>query len=360
MIKRPSSRKTKSEILEVFDELLSEHKSLQAKHEELQKQKQRVEQQASVQGAIAGENGNQEAITAYTIDTVLGGLAMLRTGFGSATSELSTKLTTEASNLTDLRSQVEAKRSQLQELHGVDITEETLDELVQSYIEKSETFEEALKQERESFEEEWEAQEKAWQKEEEEQARTVKEQNEAQRKAQQRDKSEYSYDLQLTRQLSAEEHKQSIKELYSELDDLVEGKEKEWSEREKAIFEQELEYEEAKAEVEAMPAKLEEESEKVKQAGQEISRRQTSYTANLLAKEEEGNRRVYELRIESLQETIKKQNQRLESLTTQLDAAIQQAQELAVKSIEGSAHERSFKALKEIVLEQAKTSSKSK
>ncbi|MEP0868609.1 hypothetical protein NDA01_02215 [Trichocoleus desertorum AS-A10] len=68
----------------------------------------------------------------------------------------------------------------------------------------------------------------------------------------------------------------------------------------------------------------------------------------------EGNKRNYELRIQSLQET------RIHALSQQLSAALKQVQDLAVKAIEGAANVSSFQAMREIAIEQAKTQTKNK
>ena len=353
MVRRPNSRKTKTQILEAFDELLAEHKALQSQYEELRKA-------STARKTVANASGTSGDISSYTMDSILDGLVALRNGFGGATSELSIKLTTEVTKLQELRHQIEEKSNRLVELYSLNLEEDRLDDLIQEYIEKSEQFTEELKKKREAFREEQAEEEKVWQKEQEENARIVRERNETLRKIRERDKEEYSYDLQLKRQLSTEEYNEQIKTLYRELDELVEGKQKEWEEREKAMAKQEKEYAESKAKAESLPEELDAAVKKAKKEGEEISRRQSSHTANLLAKEEEGNTLVYEYKIQSLEETIKWQRSRIESLATQLEAAVQQAQDLAVKSIEGSAHETSFKALKEIVLEQAKHSTKSK
>ena len=60
--------------------------------------------------------------------------------------------------------------------------------------------------------------------------------------------------------------------------------------------------------------------------------------AELLEKEVEGNRKVYALQIASLEETLKKQAEQIESLSAKLQVALTQAQELAMKAIEGTAH----------------------
>ena len=74
----------------------------------------------------------------------------------------------------------------------------------------------------------------------------------------------------------------------------------------------------------------------------------------------EGNKRFYELRVQSLQDTIQNQEARIQNLSKQLDSALKQVQDLAVKAIEGASNVSSFQTVREIALEQAKTQMKNK
>ncbi|MEO1692980.1 MAG: hypothetical protein AAFR63_15855, partial [Cyanobacteria bacterium J06631_6] len=87
---------------------------------------------------------------------------------------------------------------------------------------------------------------------------------------------------------------------------------------------------------------------------------QAKVKADLREREIEGEKQNYQLRIESLEETIKHQSSRLGKLAQQLDSSLQQVQSLAVKAIEGTANRNSFEAVKAIALEQAKTSQRGK
>src|SRR5690606_30865306 len=103
--------------------------------------------------------------------------------------------------------------------------------------------------------------------------------------------------------------------------------------------------------------------EAVKRATEEgigIARKQAKIKSDLLAKEVEGNRRIAEFKIQALDETISKQREQIVNLSRQLEAASRQAQDLAVKAIEGASNASSFDAIKEIALEQAKNAGKGK
>ncbi len=57
-------------------------------------------------------------------------------------------------------------------------------------------------------------------------------------------------------------------------------------------------------------------------------------------------------------ETIQRQDGHLQTLSKQLDSALKQVQDLAVKAIEVASNVSSFQAVKEIALEQAKNPNK--
>jgi len=58
--------------------------------------------------------------------------------------------------------------------------------------------------------------------------------------------------------------------------------------------------------------------------------------AELFEKEIATNKEVYDLQITSLKETIEHQNKQIEQLSAQLQMASKQAQDLAVKAVEGT------------------------
>ncbi len=74
----------------------------------------------------------------------------------------------------------------------------------------------------------------------------------------------------------------------------------------------------------------------------------------------EGEKASYQQRIQSLEQTIGSQEERVQTLCKQLESALKQVQDLAVKAIEGSANVNTYQAMKEIALEQAKNQVKNK
>lgn len=357
MAKRVSDRNTKAEILEAYQELKKENSSLQSQ----------VKQSSNGNG----KNGTvaTEAIKTLNLSSskkpkmqqVLENLTLLQAGFGGAVSELSEQLTREATQLQELQKNVELELEQLKDLHGLEeVCDNTLDVLVQRYEENSKTFTEELTQQQETLEQQFQEQQDAWQKEQAQHQKQIQERNENYKKTQARDRESYQYNLELRRDLDTEEYEQTQQTLYKQLEELQQQREKQWEEREKTIAEKEKEYAEVKAKVEEFPQKLEENIKRGKESGRNIGNYQAKVKADLFAKEVEGQKQFFELRVKSLSETIQNQENRIQSLSKQLDAALKQVQDLAVKAIEGTSNASSFQAMKELALEQAKNQQKSK
>ena len=359
MASKPNSKNTKAEILESYEELWQERKDLETKLKQLQKE---------VKNTSASQNGQPSVTVSKKLSTAsdkmtatMDCLVELHVGFGGAVSELSEKLTTEAAKLQDLRQAVAEETQQLEALYDLDeIEENTLDDLIETYEENSKAFEAELSQQREACEQEIQDLRQVWQKEQAEHQQAIKERNDDYEKSRKRDEQEYKYDLELRRNLDQDTYEQQQKTLYKELEEAHQAQQKQWEEREKAIAQQEKTFDELKSKVDAFDQEKEAAVKKAKEQGKAIATNQVKVKADLQQLEIDGHKRFYDLRIQSLQETIESQQARIQTLSKQLDAALKQVQDLAVKAIEGTSNSNSYQALKEIALEQAKGQTKTK
>ncbi|NEQ98126.1 MAG: hypothetical protein F6K30_15645 [Cyanothece sp. SIO2G6] len=362
--KRPSQRNTKSEILSAFDNLLSQKK-------DLERQLKSANQAATAPPIHPERNGYAPVVTieaptqptplnAQSIEAIIDGLSQLQSGFGGAVSDLSEKLVQEATQLEQIQATVTKEAEQLTTLHNLEFADTSLEELLQQYEENAKTFDTELAERQETVDQEITQAQKAWTKEQEEYYRTAEERNENQVKTQRRDTEEYNYVLTRDRKLSDETYAQQQQRLYQELEELRQIQAKQWAEREKAIAEQETEFTELKTKVEVQPEERKAAIKRAKEEGKGIANAQAKVKADLAAKEVQGQTRAYDLQIQSLQENIQTQDARLQTLSKQLDAALKQVQDLAVKAIEGASNASSFQAVKEIAIEQAKTQTKNK
>jgi uncharacterized coiled-coil protein SlyX len=355
--KKPSDKSTKAEILEAYNELLKEKAAIKSQFEQVAKNNN----SGSIQPKKEDVATMNQPITAQEkMNYIINNLLKIQLGFGSAASELSEQLTSKASKLGEIGDSVKTELQQLKDLHNLEIAEETLDTLITAYEDNSKAYQEEYNLRYETLFQEIQGQRKTWEKEQEENKQTIKDRNESSNKTRQRDTAEYKYDLELRRKLEMDEYEQRQEGLYKVLEESQQEAEKIWTEREKAISDREKQFEEFKAKVEAFPKDKEAAIKKATEEGKGIAHYQAKTKSDLYGKEVEGQKRFYEQRLQSLEQTINNQEGRIQNLSKQLDSALKQVQDLAVKAIEGTANVNSYQAIKEIALEQAKTQAKNK
>ncbi|MEH2453411.1 hypothetical protein [Nostoc sp.] len=358
VVKKPTDKNTKVEILQAYEELTKEKVALKSELDQVAKENQFVtKEQPKLEQKTAM---NQLSSVQEKMNNTIESLAKIQLGFGSAANELSEQLTIKASKLEEIRQILEEEIQQLAQLHNLEISDDILDTLIQAYEDNTKAYQEESSQRSEVLFQEILEQRNTWGKEQEEQQRAIKEQNENSNKTRQRDASEYKYNLELQRQLGSDEYEQEQKALYKQLEELLQVTEKQWAEREKAISEKEKQFEELKAKVEAFPKDKEAAIKKAIEEGKGIAHYQAKVKSDLYSKEVEGQKRFYEQRLQSLEQTITNQETRIQNLSKQLESALKQVQDLAVKAIEGTSNINSYQAIKEIALEQAKTQAKNK
>ncbi|HIK04372.1 MAG TPA: hypothetical protein IGS40_06605 [Trichormus sp. M33_DOE_039] len=356
--KKLTDKNTKAEILQAYEDLLKETSSLKSQINQVSKEKQPVtpaQPKAEVNKVM-----NQSATIQQKMNYTIESLAKIQLGFGSAANELSEKLTTQASKLEEMRKSVEKEVEQLKELHDLEVNDDTLDTLITAYEDNSKAYQNEFEQRYDLLSQEMLSEATAWQKEQEEYNKTIKEENDNLSKNRQRESAEYKYNLELQRRLNTEEYEQQQKVLYQELEEGQQEVEKQWNEREKVIAEREKQFDEYKTKVESFPKEKEAAIKKATEEGKGIAHYQAKVKSDLYGKEVEGQKRFYEQRLQSLEQTITNQESRLQNLSKQLESALKQVQDLAVKAIEGTANVNSYQAMKEIALEQAKSQVKNK
>lgn len=356
--RKPNDKNTKVEILQAYEELAKEKAALKSEIDQLEKGSQSATvEKAKLEPKTAM---NQSSNVQQKMNSTIESLAKIQLGFGSAASELSEQLSNQAFKLAEIREAIDKEVEELKQLHNLEISEDILDTLVKSYEDNAKAYQEEFSQRYEVLSQEILEERNTWVKEQDEYKLTTKERNENIQKTRQRETAEYKYDLELQRKLETDEYEQRQKALFKELEEIQEQINKQWSEKEKEVSDREKQFEEAKAKVEAFPKEKEAAIKKATEEGKGIAHYQAKIKADLYAKDVEGQKRFYEQRLQSLEQTISNQDSRIQNLAKQLDSALKQVQDLAVKAIEGSANVNSYQAIKEIALEQAKTQAKNK
>ena len=114
-------------------------------------------------------------------------------------------------------------------------------------------------------------------------------------------------------------------------------KEKNWVEREKVLSDNQAEFEENQRKAAGFEEELKQAYVKAKEeAIQEVSR-EAKVKADLVDKEWEGSKQGYELKVQSLQQTIGRQTEQIAEISAQLQATMKQAQDLAMKAFASKA-----------------------
>lgn len=348
-----TSKSTKQEILDAYNELAKELKEVKDKGP-AKSARAAAPAEAAAPSAPAQEN------TAVSFDDLTRDLDSIRTRFGDAASALQQQLLREATRLEGLRAEIAGYTEHLRTLHGIEVGDDTTRELVRRYLDTQRSADEAFAARKRKVEEELEARKAAWRKQQEERTRSVAEAGAAGALARTREAEEYSYTTKRAWAADADALAQEKKRLQAELDAMQEVKTVQWNEREAAIATREQEYADLKAKAVAFPKELEAATNKAEAEGMAIARRQAKIATDLAQKDFEGKKKVQELKIHELEAASKKQDEQIAELSKQLATALKQAQDLAIKAIDGASNSTSFAAVKEIALEQAKTSQKFK
>ena len=275
-----------------------------------------------------------QTASSYTVDSIVKGLAELQLEFGGIVSGLSEKLSQETSKLDELKRAIEVETQNLQELQQIRVVADTLYILNQEHQEKLKIIEQSATSQQENLEKEITQTRKIWQQEQAEFETKLQEQSELLVKERQRESEEYQYRLEQTQKINADTYQLKKRTLEREIQEATQAKEKDWTEREKVLTEQQSLLGEYQKQIAAFPAELDEAIKKAREEAIKDVSQDAKVKADLFEKEWQSAKQSYELQVQSLEQVIAKQLEQIESLSTQMQAAQQQAQDLALRAFQ--------------------------
>lgn len=275
-----------------------------------------------------------QTASSYTVDSIVKGLAELQLEFGGIVSGLSEKLSQETSKLDELKRAIEVETQNLQELQQIRVVADTLYILNQEHQEKLKIIEQSATIQQENLEKEITQTRKIWQQEQAEFEAKLQEQSELLVKERQRESEEYQYRLEQTQKINADTYQLKKRTLEREIQEATQAKEKDWTEREKVLTEQQSLLGEYQKQIAAFPAELDEAIKKAREEAIKDISQDAKVKADLFEKEWQSAKQSYELQVQSLEQVIAKQLEQIESLSTQTQAAQQQAQDLALRAFQ--------------------------
>lgn len=319
---------------------------IQHEFEEIQEQASRAREAADPKIDDASrrhENEIREAVKSVTVESVVQSISAMGLDISKALSGLSVQLTEKVQLLASVREAVELEREEVARLHNIDVSATALDQMVQEYVRQKQELETEISLRRA----EWEAEALRVERDRKEQEEVLKKQRQREaedfeyKKAQERKKAQDKYDEEARAQEKKNQEKQ-------------ESLEKSWQQREAGLKEREEELTRLRKESEAFPKRLEAEA----RAAAERSRGETEARFHqdilVLKKDAEAERRLSELRVKTLEDSLASRQEHIAALEKQLTEAKQQVQDIALKAIDGASGAKTLSHINQIAMEQAK------
>ncbi|NEP48185.1 MAG: hypothetical protein F6K65_04850 [Moorea sp. SIO3C2] len=320
-----ATKDSKDQIFQAFDKILKDRQNIDSKIATKEEEAEKAKNQQVL-----------ETASNYTVDNIVKGMADLQLEFGTIVNELSEKLSSEASKLDELKLAIKVETEHLQYLQQIRVVADALHLLNQEHQEKLKSLEQKAAQQREEIEKDQEQKRKLWQKDQEDFEIARQEQNELLTRERQRQEADYQYELERNRKIETDQYEELSRNQERELQEANQEKDKQWSEREQKLEESQALFEEYQQKVEAFPTELDEIVKKVKDKAMRKVQNDAKVQADLLAKEWEVNQQGYDVKIQSLEQHIEKQNKQIENLYSQLQETLKQSQALTLKAFDGS------------------------
>jgi hypothetical protein len=285
----------------------------------------------------AEQTQNQKVLTAvaqYTTDNIVRGLADLQLEFGSIVGDLSTRLSTETTKLDELKRAIAVETQRLQTLQKTRVVADALYLLTQEHQENLRLLEQRLTNERETLNKEMTEMRKVWQREQTESDTALDDVMQRLSRERERQEADYDYDTERSRKIATDEYEQTKRQIERQIQETAQGKEKDWAEREQVLAAHGTLLAQYQAQVAGFPAALEEAIKKSREEGIRDANQDAKVKADLFAKEWEAIEQGYQFQIQSLEAKIQRQSEQIADISTQLQAATRQAQELAMRAFQ--------------------------
>ena len=307
-----SSKNTKKEILDAYDKL---RQQLQDKKKEIPGPEPKDPPKARV----------VEEASRLQPDKIMKDISALKIGLSQSLDRVEEALIEEHKKLSGVSEAIRLEKDNLQNIYQIKAEADSLAVLITIHKEKKQDLEQDIKEKRE-----------AWEKEKQNFEQGVKEERERIRKEKEREEDEYVYNRNQKRKKEEDTYNEKVAKQEKELKEKREAFEKDMLEREADIKAREEELKDLRKKAELFPAQLE---EAVKQKENEITERLTSnfkHEKELLEKEYQGELKLMNQTIKSLQDKIKDQDNMMNQLYKKVENADKNVKDIVLKAIEGS------------------------
>ena len=347
--KKLSLSNTKQEMLEAYQTVL---KQLEAQRETELKPEKKIEEKKAKEVIQVAESLSSEGVAKE--------ISNLKIETSKTLAQISDRLEEEVNKFRAIQSAIALKEKELQELYEIERSAVTLAALIESQNQKRQEFESEMAEKKEALSQEIDTLRAEREKEKKDYEEEKKERDTAEKKRRDRDKEEYEYSFKREQKLAKDKFEDEKAKLEKEIQIKKEQMESELKAREKVIAEKEEELNELRKKVNLFPKEIETAVSKAIKETTERLNLEAKNREELVKKEFIGERNVLTTRVESLEKTVKEQNEQIAKLSQQLEKAYQQVQDIAVKTIEGSSTIKSFANLQQWISEQTRKSPQEK
>ena len=307
-----SQRNTKKEILEAYEKLLKKmQEQKQPGPTDIQKEKQTKQTVKEAEDMIP--------------DKVMKNISELKIQLNQSLEQVGEKITEEYRKLVKVQEAITTEEQNLKDAYQVNREFESLSALIGAQNQQKESFEQEMLQQREQ-----------WQKEKKQIEQQLKEEKEQRDKERKREEEEYQYTNKQKRQKESDAYDQKKEQQERELAEKRQSFEKEIAEREQAVKEVEEELKELRQQVEKHPDILEKAlNQKEKEVTSKLET-QYKFEKELFKKESDGELRLRDQTITTLQSKIKDQDNQINQLYKKVENADKNVKDIVLKAIETS------------------------
>jgi colicin import membrane protein len=322
------TRRSKAEIQQEFDLLAKEEIETMSLTTPKAKEVVRFQEQELI-----------ESVKDISSDETIRKFADLNIEISKTLSSLSEKIVREAETLAKLRQAVEIEKKELEKLYKLDLAQTALDQLIEEYQINKDKFEEEISNQKEQ-----------WEIEKQQRETEAEEEMEILTKSRKRETEEYEYKKALERKKSQDKYEEELRLRDKQNKEKQEALDKSWQLREESLKSQETELLSLRKTVDGYSAQLQKETEKAVTEAIRRTEQKLAHEIELLKRDNDSEKRMADLKIKTLEESLLRQLAQATSMQEQLEVAKKQVQDIAVKAIEGASGAKAF----QIALEQTK------
>lgn len=324
MAQSVSSKNTKSEIIAAYEAAQKEISKFKKENKASEIEEKRQVDMIS-------------RVSNHVPDDIVKGLTSLKLDVGKSLDQISDRMLNEQKKLAEIQEAIVFEQNNLENKYEIIVNADTLNALMLAQNEQKRQFDEGMSTTRVAFEEEMAVQRKAWGKNKTDYETQLKEETIQRQKERQREEEEYNYKTERDRQQSQDAFQLQMQTLENEINDKRINFEKEFSERENAIKIQEEELNELRSKVALFPEKLMKSIADAKSKLKQELEMEYKYKIDLREKEYEGQLRLLQQTITSLETKVNEYENRIEALNNRTNKLNAQTQEVALKALDRGA-----------------------